>query len=119
MVTTHTFRRSLLNTLSLKNKVSMSSFLYHSSFTIFGHWLRGKYNSTSICSPVTNPEQNTFVSQTPGNIDLVKRIDNLVLQFCNQTLDILKLALFSKVIKGAKLAIANWIILNTTNAELY
>ena len=80
---------------------------------------REKYNSTSICFSVTNLEQSTFIPQTPRNIDQVEWINDLVLQFCNQTLDTPKLALFLKLIKGVKLAIANRIILNTTNAELY
>ena len=80
---------------------------------------KGKYNSTSICFSVTNPEQSIFVPQTPRNIDQVEQIDNLVLQFCNQILDTPKLALFLKLIKEAKLAIADQIILNTTNGELY
>ena len=73
-------------------------------------------------SPVSTPERhqsNTFVPQTPGDIDQVGWIDELILQFCDQTLDTPKLALFSKLIKGAKLAMADRIILNTTNAELY
>lgn len=62
---------------------------------------------------------DTIVSQTPENVDQVGQMDDLIVQFCNQTLDTPKLALFSKFIKGVKLAMADCIILNTTNAELY
>ena len=82
-----------------------------------------KLEKKEISSSVSTPKEcclsDTFVPQTPGNMDQVGQIDDLILQFCNQTLDSLKLALFSKLIKGAKLAMANRIILNTTNAELY
>ena len=79
---------------------------------------RKKYTSTNICSSVSTPlKQSTFVSQTRGNIDQVERIDNLVSQFRNQILDTSKLALFSKLIKEAKLAMADCIIFNTTSAE--
>lgn len=52
-------------------------------------------------------------------MDEVGQIGELVLKFRNQTLDTPKLALFSKLIKGAKLAMADGIILNATNTELY
>ena len=71
-------------------------------------------STLSECLPL-----DTIVPQTPRNIDQVRRINDLIVQFCNQTLDTPKLALFSKLIKGAKHAMADCIILNTTNAELY
>ena len=55
----------------------------------------------------------------PGNVDQIGRIDNLVSQFRSETLDTPKLALLSKLIKKAKFAMADQIILSTTNAELY
>lgn len=64
-------------------------------------------------------QSNTFVPQMPGDIDQVGGINKLILQICNQTLNTPKLALFSKLIKRAKLAMADCIILNTINAELY
>ena len=52
-------------------------------------------------------------------MDQVSQMDDLISRFHHQTLDIFKLALLSKLIRGAKLAMADCIILNETNAELY
>ena len=83
----------------------------------FENWKKKGFFSISTL-PERHPS-DTIVSQTPGNVGQVGQMDNLIVQFRNQTLDIPKLALFSKLIKGAKLAMADCIILNTTNAELY
>ena len=78
-----------------------------------------KKGSSSISTLPERCPSDTVVPQTPGNIGQVGQIDDLIVQFRNQTLDTPKLALFSKLIKGAKLAMVDCIILNTTNAELY
>lgn len=62
---------------------------------------------------------NNYFPQTPANIDQVSRINELILQFSNQTLNIPRLALFSKLIKAAKLAMADCIVLNAINTKLY
>ena len=64
-------------------------------------------------------QSDIFFPQMPANVDQVGHIDNFILQFRNQTLDTPKLVLLFKFIKGAKTAMADCIILNTTNAELY
>ena len=70
---------------------------------------------------MTTPErQSQFpILQTPGNVDKITQIDDFISQFCNQTLDTLKLYLLFKIIKRAKLAMADRVILTETNAELY
>lgn len=55
----------------------------------------------------------------PGNVDQIGCIDDFVSQFCSETLDTSKLALLSKLIKKTKFAMADQIILSTTNTELY
>ena len=77
---------------------------------------------TSTCPSgltLERSQSNVLFSQTPANVDQIGQIDEFVFQFRNQTLDTSKLVLLSKLIKEAKQAIADHIILNTTNAELY
>ena len=75
----------------------------------------------TLSALVTTPERRpgTLVPQTPANVDQVSQIDDLISQFRHQTLDTPKLALLSKLIRGAKLAMADRVILNEINAELY
>ena len=75
-----------------------------------------------VSSPlVTTPkcQFSIMIPQTPANVNQVGQIDDFIFQFRHQTLDTLKLALLSKLIRGAKLAMADQIILNETNAKLY
>ena len=55
---------------------------------------------------------------TPGNIEQVEEVDELISLFRNQTLDSPKLTLLHKTLKAARLAMADRIVLNRTNTEL-
>lgn len=73
-------------------------------------------------SSLLTPERRnpgTLIPKTPANVDQVGQIDELIAQFRDQTLDTPKLALVSKLIKGAKMAMADRTVLNQTNTELY
>ena len=82
---------------------------------------KGKHALSSEAPLVTTPERRPaiLVPRTPANVDQVSQIDDLISQFHHQTLDTPKMALLSKLIRGAKLAMADRIILNETNTELY
>lgn len=58
------------------------------------------------------------ILQTPGNIEQVTEIEELILLFQNQTLDLPKLTLLHKTFKAAMLAMADRVVLNCTNTEL-
>lgn len=52
-------------------------------------------------------------------MDQVGQIDETIAQFRDQTLDTPKLALFSELVIGAKLAMTDRVTLSQTNKELY
>ena len=58
------------------------------------------------------------IPQTPGNIEQVTEIEELISLFRHQTLDSPKLTLLHKTLKAARLAMADRIVLNRTNTEL-
>lgn len=58
------------------------------------------------------------IPPTPGNVEQVSEVEELVSLFCYQTLDFLKLTLLHKILKAARLAIADRVVLNRTNTEL-
>ena len=58
------------------------------------------------------------IPPTPGNIEQVEEVDDLISLFCNQILDSSKLTLLHKTLKAAKFAMADRIVLNRTNTEL-
>ena len=58
------------------------------------------------------------IPQTPGNIEQVTEIEELISRFQNQTLDSPKLTLLHKTFKAARLAMADRVVLNRTNTEL-
>ncbi len=68
------------------------------------------------------PIQTRFFSgaipPTPGNIEQVTEVEELVSLFRDQTLDSPKLILLHKTLKAARLAMADRVILNRTNTEL-
>ena len=70
---------------------------------------------------VTIPRNYTNISilQILANLDQINRIDELISQLCNQILNTLKVVLLSKLVRRARLAIANCTILTKTNTELY
>ena len=76
--------------------------------------------SPEISITTTPPRQSAaFISTTPGNVDQISQIDDLISCFRLLTLDTPKLALLSKLIRGAKVAMPDRGILNATNEELY
>ena len=68
------------------------------------------------------PIQTRFFSgaipPTPGNIEQVTEVEELVSLFRDQTLDSPKLILLHKTLKAARLAMADRVILNRSNMEL-
>lgn len=52
------------------------------------------------------------------DIKKIEEVDELILLFCNLTLDFLKLTLLYKTFKITRLAIVDYIILNHINIEL-
>ena len=68
------------------------------------------------------PIQTRFFSETipptPGNIEQITEVEELVSLFRDQTLDSPKLILLHKTLKAARLAMADRVILNRTNTEL-
>ena len=83
--------------------------------------LKPKRKQAPVTALVTTPERQSSILpfQTPANMAQVSHIDELISQFRHQTLDTPKLELLSKLVRGAKLAMADWVVLNTTNAELH
>ena len=70
----------------------------------------------------SSPTQTRFFSgqipPTPGNIEQVSEMEELISLFRHQTLDSPKLTLLHKTLKAARLAMADCIVLNRTNTEL-
>ena len=80
---------------------------------------KGKYAPVSTL--VTTPERQSSIipPQTPANVDQISHIDESISRFHYQTLNTPKLKLLSKLVRGAKLATADRVILNAINAELH
>ena len=81
---------------------------------------------TSITSSTNNTSNTPLQSQyftgqilpTPANIKKVGEVEELVSFFRNQILDLLKLTIIYKTLKKARRAMADGVILNSTNTEL-
>lgn len=58
------------------------------------------------------------VPPTPGNVEQVAEVEELVSLFRHQTWDLPKLTLLYKTLKAARLAMADRVVLNRTNTEL-
>lgn len=56
--------------------------------------------------------------QTPGNVEQVSEVEELISPFRHQTLNSPKLTLLHKTLKAARLAMADRTVLNCTNTEL-
>lgn len=85
--------------------------------------LSASTNTDNDTSPnVNTPIQTRFFSgqipPTPGNIEQVSEIEELVSLFRHQTLDSPKLAILHKTLKAARLAMADRVVLSRTNTEL-
>ena len=61
---------------------------------------------------------STELSPTPANTEQVKKVEELVSFFPDQILDSTKLTLLYKILKAARLAIVDRVVLNHTNMEL-
>ena len=59
------------------------------------------------------------ISLTPRDIKQVTEVEELILLFCNQKLDLLKLIFLPKTLKVARLIIADRISLNCINTKLF
>ena len=82
---------------------------------------KGNYIPSLHNPSVTTPRNHTGISilQSPANLDQVNQIDKLISQFRNQTLDTPKVVLLFKLVRGARLAMADCTILTKTNTKLY
>lgn len=58
------------------------------------------------------------IPPTPGNVEQVLEVEELVSLFRHQTLDSSKLTLLHKTLKAARLAMADRVVLNRTSTEL-
>ncbi len=94
------------------------------------------YNPSTVfqkLSASTNTANNTLFSTntpirirffsgqippTPGNVEQVTEVEELLSLFRHQTLDSPKLTLLHKTLKAGRLAMADSVILNRTNTEL-
>ena len=57
------------------------------------------------------------IPTTPGNVEQVTEIEELISSFPHQTLHTPKLTLLHKTLKAAKLAMADRVVLNDTNMD--
>ncbi len=74
--------------------------------------------SASASTPIRTPFFSGQIPLTPGNIEQVSEVEELISLFCHQTLDSPKFTLLHKTLKAARLAMADRILLNYTNTEL-
>lgn len=58
-----------------------------------------------------------FSHQITSKIKEVDKVDEFIFLFCNQTIDLPKLNLLHKILKVARLAISDYIILNCMIGE--
>ena len=76
----------------------------------------------------TGASSNTFIQiwiflrvilPTSGDVEQVTEIEELISLFRHQTLDLPKLTLLYKTLKAARLAMADSVVLNCTNTEIF
>ena len=79
-------------------------------------------NNDNTGAGSNTPIQTRFylgaIPPSPGNVEQVTEIEELISLFRHQTLDLPKLTLLHKSLKAARLAMANRVILNRTNTDL-
>ena len=80
------------------------------------------YTNDETLPDASTPIQTRYlsgqISSTPGNIEQVSDVEELILLFRYQTLDFPKLTLLQKTPQAARLAMTDRIVLNRTNTKL-
>lgn len=69
-------------------------------------------------TPIQARFNSGVIPPTPGNVEQVTEIEELISLFRHKTLDSPELSLLHKTLKAARLAMADRVVLNRTNTEL-
>ena len=82
----------------------------------------GTNSADNTLPGATTPIRTRFflgqIPSTPRNVEQILEVKELVSLFSYQTLDSPKLIFLHKILKAARLAIADCVVLNCTNTEL-
>lgn len=115
-------RRQGISVQNIRSAWRATGLVPYNPSVVFQKLSIGSNSAANTLPGANTPIRMRFFSgqipPTPGNVEQVSEVEELVSLFRHQTLDSPKLTLLHKILKAARIAMANRVVLTRTNTEL-